>query len=52
MPVSIPRTSKINAAKKLRKIYDKIRQKKAKKLAQIEAKGIVEKPKVYTKSEG
>ena len=52
VPVSIPRTSKINAAKKLRKIYDKIRQKKAKKLAQIEAKGIVEKPKLYTKSAG
>ena len=52
VPVSIPKTSKIKTAQKIRKKYDKIRQDKTKKLACLKGKEIVEKPKVFTKSAG
>ena len=45
VPISMPNTSKIKTAQKIKKKYDKIRQEKAKKLARIKGKEIVEEPK-------
>ena len=43
--ISMPNTSKIKTAQKIKKKCDKIRQEKAKKLARIKGKQIIEEPK-------
>ena len=48
--ISMPNTSKIKTAQKIKKKCDKIRQEKAKKLARIKGKQIVEEPKSSSKS--
>ena len=50
VPISMLNTSKIKTAQKIAKKYDKIRQEKARKLARIKGKEIVEEPKSSSKS--
>ena len=50
MPVSVPKTSKIKTANKIRKKYEKLRRDKTKKLVQIKGKEIIEEPKPSSKS--